>query len=123
MDPMIKLQEQINRQRIQYIVQSYQLDGDESQQFSAQLTALLAHYPTPLIELALVEVLVQYWLSPPLPRGMAFLGQVQTKLQTWQTCPIVSTITPSQFHQITGLDPEPVFGAAPPAVSPVPREK
>jgi hypothetical protein len=113
----MEIWQQLSRQRIKHIVSSYQLAGDEVNQFDAYLEDLMVRYPFPLIELALVETLIDNWLSVPLTRGISFLSQAHDKLKTWDTQPIVSTITPEQFQQIAGLDPTPIFGSAeiPPA--------
>jgi hypothetical protein len=115
----MELQERIQRQRVQYIVSSYHLGGD-AQSFQAALETLLAIYPTPLIELALVETLVAHWLTVPLLQGKEFLAEVSNLLKTWEQQILLSetepdstiacTITAAQFHQITGLDPAPIFG-------------
>jgi hypothetical protein len=107
----MELREQLNRQRVKYIVSSYQLEGGESSQVNAYLEEFFQTYPTPLIELALVETLVDYWVTVPLVRGLEFFHQTHEKLKTWENQPIVSTITPNQFQHITGLDPAPVFGS------------
>jgi hypothetical protein len=104
------LEEQVNQQRVHYIVSRYQLDGTEAEQFSIYLAKLLQVYAPPLIELALAETLVSNWLTVPMAKGMAFLQQAHARLYHWQhsqTCPI---LTPDQFNHITGLDPTPVFG-------------
>jgi hypothetical protein len=129
----MNIREQLNRQRVKHIVSSYQLDGcafsedhrpenscEEScggsheghhdHRFDSYLEELLQHYPHALIELALVETLMDQWLTVPLLRGIEFLAQTHHKLQNWQHQPIVSTITPEQFQQIVGLDPSPIFG-------------
>jgi hypothetical protein len=113
----MEIWEQLSRQRVKHIVSSYQLGGDEATRFDGYLEDLLQSYPRPLIELALIETLVDAWLSIPLVRGVKFLSQAHDKLKTWENQPIVSTVTPAQFQQIAGLDPAPVFGSAevPPA--------
>jgi hypothetical protein len=108
----MELREQINRQRVKHIVSSYQLDGKDTDQFDRYLDDLLENYPVPLIELALIETLVDHWAAPPLVRGLDFLSQAHDKLKSWESQPIISTITPAQFRQITGLDPSPIFGSA-----------
>ena len=115
----MEIWEQLSRQRIKHIVSSYELGGEEAHRFDLYLDELLQLYPRPLIELALVETIIDQWLSVPLLRGVEFLTQTHTKLKTWETQPIVSTITPEQFQQIAGLDPAPIFGSAelPPACS------
>lgn len=105
------IQEQISQQRVKHIVSSYQLAGNEMSQVEAYLTDLLRIYPSPLVELALIETLADGWLNVPLAKGVEFFTQAHDKLKTWESQPIVSTITPEQFHQITGLDPAPVFGS------------
>lgn len=101
----------MNQQRIQHIVKTYQLAGADSTEFNRALENWMGVYVAPLIELALVETLVDGWLTVPMPRGLQFLQRVQDRLSQWDTQPIVSTLTPEQFHHITGLDPAPVFGS------------
>ena len=108
----MELWEQISKQRVKHIVSSYQLDGSEASGFDSYLEELLNRYPRPLIELALVETLIDHWLTVPLMRGIAFLNQAHHKLRNWESQPIVSTITPEQFQQIAGLDPTPIFGSS-----------
>ncbi len=112
-------QEAVKRQRVKYIISSYRLDEANSQKFDDYLEMLMTHYPSPLIELALVETLLNNWLQVPMKRGYEFLIQAHEQLQTWEqyaliqteTAPsIASTITPEQFQQITNLDPSPIFG-------------
>lgn len=103
--------QQVNQQRVQHIVTLYQLAGDDCAPFNRALEILIGVYVAPLIELALVETLVDCWLTVPIPRGLAFLHQVQERLHQWESQPIISTLTPAQFHQVTGLDPAPVFGS------------
>lgn len=123
----MELQKQLSQQRVKHIVSSYQLRGEavgqRAQAFEAGMAALLHRYPAPLIELALVETLMELWRAVPLVRGLAFLEQVQAKLVYWEGHPIVSTVTPQQFRQVTGLDPSPIFGSSselPPQESTVP---
>jgi hypothetical protein len=107
----MEIQEQINRQRVKHIIDSYHLSGAEADRVDTYLEELLQHYPTALIELALVETLVDSWLTIPPIKGIAFLSQSHDKLRAWESQPIISTITPEQFNQITGLDPSPIFGS------------
>ncbi len=107
----MKIQNQLNRQRVRHIVSSYQLEGSDGNDFYTGLQSLLQSYPTALIELAFVETLVDAWLRVPLLRGLDLLAQVHQKLQIWEKYPIASTVTSQQFYQITGLDPTPIFGA------------
>lgn len=113
----MEIWQQLSRQRVKHIVSSYQLHGDEGKPFDAYLEELFGLYPCPLIELALIETLIDHWLAVPLLRGIEFLAQTHDKLKIWETQPIISTITPEQFQQISGLDPTPIFGSAevPPA--------
>lgn len=118
----MELSAQLNWQRIKHIVSSYQLDGHDTEAFDRDLHLLLAHYPSPLVELALVETLVDGWLQVPLLRGCDFLATAYKLLQQWEeqaflqgdslTRQRASTISPNQFQQITGLDPTPIFGSA-----------
>lgn len=117
----MEVQEAVKRQRVKYIISSYRLDEANSQEFEDYLEMLMAHYPWPLIELALVETLIHNWVQVPMKRGYKFLTQVHEQLQIWEryvliqteTAPsIASTITPEQFQQITNLDPSPIFGIA-----------
>ena len=106
----MEIEQKVNQQRVKHVVTSYQLAGNQEAEFELYLEQLLQKYPPALIELALVEILVCSWLRIPPLRGMEFLGEAHQKLQEWESQPIASTITPAQFQQITGLDPQPVFG-------------
>jgi hypothetical protein len=106
----MELGTQLSRQRVKHIVSSYQLESDETETFNACLEELLRAYPAPLIELALVEVLVDSWLQVPMSKGCKYLTKVEEQLKTWEGQEIFSTIAPEQFQQITGLDPTPIFG-------------
>ncbi len=108
----MKLQDHINQQRVKHIVDSYQLDGNDGDRFSNYLSELVEDYPAPLLELAITEALVDGWASVPMVRGVEFLSKAHDKLKEWVANPIVSTVTPEQFHHVTGLDPTPVFGSA-----------
>ncbi|MBW4470861.1 MAG: hypothetical protein KME45_10735 [Stenomitos rutilans HA7619-LM2] len=117
----MELGAQLSWQRVKHIVSSYQLDGHDTEVFEHDLQLLFAHYPSPLIELALVETLVDGWLQVPLLRGCEFLAKVYELLKQWEeqaltgsdsvTRQRASTIAPDQFQQITGLDPTPIFGS------------
>jgi hypothetical protein len=102
--------QQLDRQRVRHIVSSYHLDRGDSSLCAAYLEDLLRQYPAPLIELALTETLVSHWLRLHHLRGLPFFQKTHHQLQLWRSSPIISTLTPSQFHSITGLDPHPVFG-------------
>jgi hypothetical protein len=118
----MNLVEAIKKQRVSYIISSYRLQGTDSQLFDEYLEDLLGQYPTVLVELALVETLVDSWIKVPLLRGYGFLSQAHERLKGWQSSmlrqgmtsavAIAHTVTPDQFHQITGLDPKPIFGDA-----------
>jgi hypothetical protein len=115
------ISEQLSRQRVKHIVHSYQLqhcEADPIDDFEDYLEDLLQVYPSPLIELALVETLVDHWLAVPLVRGFQFLVQAHRKLKAWESQPIASTLTPEQFQQISGLDPSPIFGPSQPSRRP-----
>ncbi|XGV95651.1 MAG: hypothetical protein ACAF41_23275 [Leptolyngbya sp. BL-A-14] len=126
----MELGAQLNRQRVKHIVSSYQLDGHDKEAFDQDLHVLLDHYPSPLIELALVETLVDSWLKVPLLRGCAFLAKAYELLKQWEEQALLqgdsltrqraTTISPDQFQQITGLDPTPIFGSAPSSQSSIP---
>jgi hypothetical protein len=108
----MEIQEQISRQRVKHIVDSYQLQGSDGEMFDDYLEELMQIYPLPLIELAIVETIVNSWLNVPLVKGSLFLTQAHQRLKSWaESQPIISTLTPEQFQQITGLDPSTVFGA------------
>ena len=94
----------IQQQRIQHIVDSYSLAGRELAAFKECLDAILNVYSYSMLEWALVDVLVQNWLRYPLPRGVAFLHQVERCLQSWSEAGMIaSTLTPEQFELIAGL--------------------
>lgn len=106
----MNIQAHIDRHRLQYIVDSYQLQGeDDPDSFWADLADLLDNYPTPIVELAVVETLVTGWLNVPMVRGCEFLRQVQEQLLLWHNYSIVSTLTVTQFQSITGLSPNPIL--------------
>lgn len=102
--------EEISRQRVKYIVDSYQLGGYDDEDFDEYLEDLLQAYAPPQIELALVEVLIEGWRITPLMRGVAFLMRSHELLRGWENKPIAPHISPTHFRLITGLDPAPVFG-------------
>lgn len=114
MQPLEQLLEQVNQQRVKHIIKLYALDSEETQDVYTCLDALFRRYPPPLIELALVETLVDCWAAVPLPKGLPFISQVRDRLRQWEAQreaePLLSTLTPQQFHHITGLDPAPIFG-------------
>ncbi len=103
------LEERVSWQRIAYIVESYQLSGDDGETFDAVLSDLLDRYLMPIIELAFAESILDVWTLVPLPRGVAFLDHASKILQEWEENGVSSRLMPSDFHQITGLDPAPVL--------------
>ncbi|MCU0551067.1 MAG: hypothetical protein MUC48_17100 [Leptolyngbya sp. Prado105] len=107
------LQEQIQQQRVKHIVSSYQLDSENIDLCQTCLSELFELYPTALIELALVEMLVQNWAQVPMPRGIEFFHQVQTLLTNWQSNEIAISFSSTEFQLITGLDATPIFGVPP----------
>jgi hypothetical protein len=107
----MELWEQISRQRVHYIIDSYELQGDEIEDFEDYLEELLIAYAPPQIELAIVETIVASWLKLPLIKGTEFIKQAHERLKAWEGISNFKTsLTGSQFQQITGLDPTPVFG-------------
>ena len=106
------LHDHLNQQRVKHIIDSYQLNGDDTERFNRYLNELFQTYPAPLIELALTETLVDGWASVPMKRGVDFLNKSHDKLKEWDITSIVSTVTPDQFQHVTGLDPQPVFGSS-----------
>jgi hypothetical protein len=130
METQPEIQQRIAHQRIQHIVDSYSLTDNQTEAFETYLSELTQQYPLGLIELALVQTLVKNWLSVPMKKGVSFLVAAQEQLNQWQRqakeTRIQSTLTPSQFEQITGLDPtgafislmQPVPPIAPPAMPP-----
>jgi hypothetical protein len=83
----MEIWEEISRQRVKYIVDSYQLD-----------------------ELALVEILIEGWRNFPLIRGVPFLERSHNLLKSWENKTIAPNISATHFRLITGLDPTPIFG-------------
>ncbi len=112
----MKIQQRINHQRLKHIIDSYRLMGDEADAFDAYVKELSSQYPHGLLELALVETLAKSWLSIPMKKGVAFLSAAHNRLKQWQldqkTLDAADIgLTPSQFSQITGLDPQVAFAA------------
>jgi hypothetical protein len=117
------LQQMIDQQRLHHIVTAFDLAGDDRLEgaghplespdnatlFAVVLEQLIDRYPQALVELALVETLVDFWSVLPLPRGTAFLGPLQDRLERWEIEPIDTRLTPTLFQQITQLDPNGVF--------------
>ena len=106
----MEIWEQISRQRVKYIVDSYQLAGSDDEYFDEYLEDLLQAYAPPQIELALVEILIEGWQITPLIRGVAFLERSHQLLKSRENRAIAPNISPTHFRLITGLDPTPIFG-------------
>ena len=106
----MEIWEKISRQRVRYIVDSYQLEGEDDEYFDDYLEDLLQAYPPPQIELALVQVLTESWQTIPIVRGIDFLERSHQLLKSWEDTVISSKISPVHFRLITGLDPTPIFG-------------
>lgn len=106
----MEIWEEISRQRVKYIVDSYQLAGDDDEYFDDYLEDLLQAYPPPQIELALVETLVESWRNVPLVRGVIFLERSHEILKAWEIKSFTPKISPTHFQLITGLDATPIFG-------------
>lgn len=110
----MELWEQVSRQRVHYIIDSYELQGEDMEDFDDYLEELLIAYAPPQIELAIVETIVASWLKLPLTKGIEFMEQSHERLRAWENVSNFQTsLTASQFQQITGLDPVPVFGSYP----------
>jgi hypothetical protein len=113
METQPEIQQRIAHQRIQHIVDSYSLADDPADAFASYLSELIKQYPPGLIELALVQTLVKNWLRVPMKKGVSFLLATQDQLNQWQLqakeTRLQSSLTPSQFEQITGLDPTGAF--------------
>ncbi|MFK8184649.1 MAG: hypothetical protein AB8B99_14860 [Phormidesmis sp.] len=113
------LHHRLGQHRVRYIIDSYMLMGAEpksSSQFESYIDELFAQYPYGLIELALVETLSKSWLTIPMQKGVAFLSSVHERLKQWQveqraSASLSVSVTPSQFSQITGLDPQIAFAS------------
>ena len=112
------IQQRIGQQRVRHIIDSYRLMGadDRANGFDAYVSELLSQYPHGLIELALVETLAKNWLTIPMEKGVTFLSAAHERIKQWQLDILHSNtvtigLTPSQFLQITGLDPQLAFSA------------
>lgn len=97
----MNIQERITRQRVNHIIDSYQLDGDDSDAFANCLAKLLETYPQSLIELALTETIVKGWSEIPMPRGMAFIHSVHERLRAWYPTSEPSPQLPCSFQSPT----------------------
>lgn len=108
------IQAHITRQRVQYIVDSYQLDGSDGSTFADYLTKLLAAYPQALVELALTEAIVKGWSEIPMKKGMPFIQEVHKRLRSWQTDLDIASQRMSAFKTANSkiLDTTPVEAEA-----------
>ena len=105
------LEERVSWQRVAYIVESYELAGDDGETFDAYLAELMDRHALPIIELAFAESILDLWTVIPLPRGISFLDHAHQILQEWAENGVSSRLMPTDFQQITGLDPTPVIQA------------
>jgi hypothetical protein len=103
------LEERVSWQRVAYIVESYELAGDDGETFDAYLAELTDRYALPIIELAFAESILDLWTVIPLPRGIEFLDHASQLLQEWDDNGVSCRLMPTDFKQITGLDPAPVL--------------
>ena len=101
----MQLQDRINLERVNYIITSYALQGDDGDSFQSCLCELVQQYSQAWVERALLEVMIQHWQLPPLPRGLVFLQEVQHLLKRWVRQDCFSTVSDQQFQWITGLTP------------------
>lgn len=108
-EPQQNLQQRIGQQRVQHIVDSYLLKENEPVAFDGYLDNLLNEYPDGLVELALVETLVKNWLTIPMQKGIPFLTTAHDQIKQWLQGQQTVSLTQSQFHHITGLDPQTAF--------------
>ncbi|MEM8611077.1 MAG: hypothetical protein AAGF93_03585 [Cyanobacteria bacterium P01_H01_bin.105] len=93
----MNIQKRITRQRVNHIVESYQLDGNDGDAFSDYLNKILEIYPQPLVELALTEAIIKGWSELPMQKGIPFLQGVNKRLQSWQPDRELSSQLPSSF--------------------------
>ena len=105
----MEIQALINRQRVKYIIESYQLAGDDAESFAELLDELFEAYPSARLELALAEVLTESWAKVPMERGLPYLHNVRDRLQMWRIEGVTYRLTSAQFEQITGLDASVTF--------------
>ncbi|MEM7066589.1 MAG: hypothetical protein AAF572_25925 [Cyanobacteria bacterium P01_B01_bin.77] len=103
------IQSHVIRQRVQHIVDSYQLDGSDGNMFADYLTGLLVTYPQSLVELAITEALVRGWSEIPMKKGMPFIHGVHEKLRSWQTD---LDIDPQRISVSKALNPNPLGSAS-----------
>lgn len=99
------LQQSLNWQRIQHIVTSYNLAGENPDGFQSHLQHLLNSYSCIAVEWCLVELIVHHWHCPPLPRGVDLYPDLQQRLDRWPNSSLPQPLSPAQFQQITGLSP------------------
>ena len=80
----MEIQKRITRQRVNHIVDSYQLDGDDGDAFTDYLNQLLETYSQSLVELAVTESIIQGWAKIPMKKGIPLLRGVHKLLNSWQ---------------------------------------
>ena len=80
----MEIQKRITRQRVNHIVDSYQLDGDDGDAFTDYLNQLLETYSQSLVELAITEAIIQGWTKIPMQKGLPLLCGVHKLLNSWQ---------------------------------------
>ena len=105
------LEERVNWQRIVYIVENYELVGTDGETFNTDLAEMISSHAMPIIELAFAETILDVWTVVPLPRGVLFLEHANNILKAWRENGFSGRLTPSDFKQITGLDPAPIIHA------------
>jgi len=98
----MELQERISRQRIFYIIDSYQLLGSPPipAELDHKFSQLLSNYSQEILELAIANCIAKAWTQLPMPRGQVFLDLLTDHLHNQ----LPNQLTPQQFQQITGLE-------------------
>ena len=99
------LQTRIQRQRIYHIIDSYNLRGNDSIEFNQRLEHLFADYETTAIELAIVDTLVEVWMTLPPVKGLDFIDKVKFRL----TANLPAIVSANHYRAITGLDGSHLF--------------
>lgn len=95
----MEIQKRIIRQRVQHIVNSYQLDGNDGDAFTDCLTQLLENYPQSLVELALTKSIVKGWSDVPMQKGMSFIYGMHERLRSWQSESALSNQASAVFNK------------------------
>ncbi len=102
---IMDLQTRIERQRIHHIIDSYNLQGNDSIEFKQRLEHLFADYETTRIELAIVDTLILTWMALPPLKGLDFIDRVELRL----TANLPTLVTAIHYKAITGLDGSHLF--------------